>query len=295
VLAAVLYFGLYKFVGSFGAGTLVDSLQNTVFGEYLLPPVESAVRAVVPWPALADSRDGRLRDHQPGPSLRRGHRPARSSGPFFLAFFSGVWRTSGYLPRLAMLLDRLFKKIGLTGRAVIPLVLGLGCDTMAVLVTRTLETRREKVIAALLLALAVAVLGADGGDTGLLGSHPAGLVVWGAVIVGRLQSPAGFLAAPISAGDPPSFYMELPPAPPAAPGQRPHQDLLAGWSGTSRRCCRCLSWPDVLIWLGQITGLFPAPGGRLGSRGPLARSARRRGGGVFVRVLRRGLRGGGTL
>ena len=43
--------------------------------------------------------------------------------------------------------DRLFKKIGLTGRAVIPMVLGLGCDTMATMVTRTLPTKRERIIA----------------------------------------------------------------------------------------------------------------------------------------------------
>jgi ferrous iron transport protein B len=48
--------------------------------------------------------------------------------------FSCSSRSGGYFPRLALLVDRLFKKIGLTGRAVIPMVLGFGCDTMATMV-----------------------------------------------------------------------------------------------------------------------------------------------------------------
>ena len=74
-------------------------------------------------------------------------------GFFFLVF--SVMEDSGYLPRLALLIDRVFKKIGLSGRGVIPIVLGLGCDTMATMVTRTLPTVRERIIATLLLALAV--------------------------------------------------------------------------------------------------------------------------------------------
>jgi ferrous iron transport protein B len=74
-------------------------------------------------------------------------------GTFFLAF--SVIEDSGYLPRLASLIDRIFKKIGLNGRAVIPMVLGFGCDTMATIVTRTLETRRERILSTLLLSLAI--------------------------------------------------------------------------------------------------------------------------------------------
>ena len=72
---------------------------------------------------------------------------------FFIVF--AIIEDTGYLPRLALLIDRLFKKIGLSGRAVIPMVLGLGCDTMATMVTRTLPTKRERLIATILLALAV--------------------------------------------------------------------------------------------------------------------------------------------
>ena len=62
-------------------------------------------------------------------------------GTFFVAF--GVLEDSGYLPRLAVMVNRLFKKMGLNGKAVLPMVLGLGCDTMATLTTRILETPRS--------------------------------------------------------------------------------------------------------------------------------------------------------
>jgi len=51
--------------------------------------------------------------------------------------------------------NRLFRKMGLNGKAVLPMVLGLGCDTMATLTTRILESRKERLIVTLLLALAV--------------------------------------------------------------------------------------------------------------------------------------------
>jgi ferrous iron transport protein B len=62
---------------------------------------------------------------------------------------------SGYLPRVAVLVDRLMQKVGLNGRAVIPMILGIGCVTMATLTTRLMGTRRERTIATFLLSLAI--------------------------------------------------------------------------------------------------------------------------------------------
>jgi len=77
-----------------------------------------------------------------------------------------------------MLVDRLFKWIGLSGRAVIPMILGFGCDTMATMVTRTLETVRERVIATILLALAIPCSAQLGVILGLLSPVPGALAVW---------------------------------------------------------------------------------------------------------------------
>ena len=62
---------------------------------------------------------------------------------------------SGYLPRIAALADRALTSLGLNGRAVIPLILGLGCVTMGTLTTRILGSKRERFIATALMAIAV--------------------------------------------------------------------------------------------------------------------------------------------
>jgi ferrous iron transport protein B len=66
-----------------------------------------------------------------------------------------VLEDSGYLPRIAALSDRSLSAVGLNGRAVIPLILGLGCVTMGTLTTRILGSRRERFIATALMAIAV--------------------------------------------------------------------------------------------------------------------------------------------
>jgi ferrous iron transport protein B len=62
---------------------------------------------------------------------------------------------SGYLPRVAVLVDRLMMKVGLNGRAIIPMILGFGCVTMATMTTRLMGTKRERTIATFLLSLAI--------------------------------------------------------------------------------------------------------------------------------------------
>lgn len=77
--------------------------------------------------------------------------------PLVLGFYLAlsILEDSGYLPRLATLVDRMLRIIGLNGRAVIPLILGFGCVTMATITTRLLGTQREKTIATTILQLAI--------------------------------------------------------------------------------------------------------------------------------------------
>ena len=89
---------------------------------------------------------------------------------FFLVF--GLLEDSGYLPRLAVMSDRLFRVMGLNGKAVLPMVLGLGCDTMATMTTRILATRKERVIVTLLLALGVPCSAQLGVILAMLGTVP---------------------------------------------------------------------------------------------------------------------------
>jgi len=251
ILLVVLYYGLYKFVGSFGAGVLVDFLETEVFGNYINPFMINFVESVVPFRLLQDLLVGEYG------IITLGMRYAFAIilpivATFFFAF--AIVEDTGYLPRLAMLIDKLFKKIGLSGRAVIPLVLGFGCDTMATMVTRTLPTKRERIIATLLLSLAIPCSAQMGVILALLAGKPLGLVIWLGVIM-LVFLLVGFLASKIMPGELPSFYMEIPPL------------RLPQLSNILRKTWMRLKWyfmeifplfifASLLIWLGQITKLF---------------------------------------
>jgi ferrous iron transport protein B len=77
--------------------------------------------------------------------------------PLVLAFYFSLslLEDSGYLPRLAALVDKTFNRIGLNGRAIIPIILGFGCVTMATITTRILGTEREKSIATAILQFVI--------------------------------------------------------------------------------------------------------------------------------------------
>jgi len=207
ILFLVLYVGLYLFVGKFGAGILVDLLQNRLFGSYIDPHITHFFEKALPWPAVQD-----LFVHDYG-IITLGLKYAVAIilpivATFFFVF--SIIEDTGYLPRLALLIDRFFKAIGLSGRAVIPLVLGFGCGSMATLVTRVLETRRERVIATLLLALAVPCSAQLGVILGLLSGTPAALMIW-AGIIALVFLFVGFLASRLLKGERASFYIEVPP------------------------------------------------------------------------------------
>lgn len=251
ILLIILYYGLYKFVGTFGAGVLVNFLEDKVFVTHINPFMVKLVNNLIPFKLLQGLLVG---DYG---IITLGVRYAFAIilpivATFFLAF--AIVEDTGYLPRLAMLVDQLFKKIGLSGRAVIPLVLGFGCDTMATLVTRTLPTKRERIIATLLLALAIPCSAQMGVILALLGDKPKGLIIWLAVVI-LVFLLVGYLASKIMPGELPSFYMEIPPL------RFPH-----AWNILRKTAMR-LKWyfleilplfifASLLIWLGQITGIF---------------------------------------
>jgi len=77
--------------------------------------------------------------------------------PLVFAFYFSLalLEDSGYLPRLAALVDKTFTRIGLNGRAIIPIILGFGCVTMATITTRILSTEREKSIVTAILQFVI--------------------------------------------------------------------------------------------------------------------------------------------
>lgn len=128
---------------------------------------------------------------------------------FFLLF--SLLEDSGYLSRLAVMVNRVFRAMGLNGKAVLPLVLGMGCDTMATMTTRILETRKERVITTLLLALAVPCSAQLGVLLAMMVSVSAlAAVFWVALMIG-VAFGVGWLAARLHGGQTSDFIIELPP------------------------------------------------------------------------------------
>lgn len=128
---------------------------------------------------------------------------------FFLAF--GILEDSGYFPRMAILLNRSFRAIGLNGKAVLPMILGLGCTTMATMTTRVLETRKERIVTTTLLALAVPCSAQLGVLLALMAAlSPSGTVVWLAVMTGVVLL-VGWLTAKVFPGETSDFLLEIPP------------------------------------------------------------------------------------
>ena len=250
LLFLVLYFGIYQFVGVFGGGTLVDGIEG-FFESQINPVVNTVVAAIFPWQVIQD-----LLANDYG-IITLGIRYAVAIvlplvTTFFLMF--SLLEDSGYLPRLSLLLDRLFKTIGLSGRSIIPLTLGLGCGTMATLVTRTLESKRERIIATLLLALTIPCSAQLGVILGLLSQEPTALIVWATVMLGVFLG-IGFLAGKVFPGNADCFYMEIPPL------------RIPSFKAILTKTYVRLKWyfgeilplfilASVLIWAGKLTGLF---------------------------------------
>ncbi len=207
ILLGVL-FAVYEFVGVFGATTLVGLLEEDIFEGLLNPAFTHFVSAAVDVPWVQEMLVGQYGLWTMGMTYALALiLPIVTT--FFIAF--GVLEDSGYLPRLTVIANRLFSLIGLNGRAVLPMVLGLGCVTMATLTTRILHSPRERMITIFLLALAIPCSAQLGVVLGMLGGVSfTAVLIWALAMVGILLL-SGFLAAKLIPGRRIPLVTELPP------------------------------------------------------------------------------------
>ncbi len=206
-MAIFLLYTMYKFVGQFAAGTVVNFLEQKVFSGYIIPWSNkiSSLAGLPFW--IHDLLLGKY-----GIISMAITYALAIIFPIIIAFFIffGILEDSGYLPRLCVLMDKLLHPLGLNGSAVLPLVLGLGCGTMATLTTRTLQTKKERILATLLLALAIPCSAQLGVILGILGgmSSKATFLWMGIIIVSGFF--VGFIASRIIPGRRPLLIQEIP-------------------------------------------------------------------------------------
>jgi ferrous iron transport protein B len=152
MLLTALY-AIYWFVGVFMAQTVVGITEEVIMGEYYGGFITSlADRFLTKGTFLEELAVGEFGVLTMAPIYLFGLLLPLVIG-FYLAL--SVMEDSGYLPRLATLVDRLLTGLGLNGRAVIPVILGFGCVTMATITTRLLGSKRERLIATVLLGVTI--------------------------------------------------------------------------------------------------------------------------------------------
>jgi ferrous iron transport protein B len=174
VTSMIILFALYKIIGVLIAGNLVNFLEKNILLKYYIPWISNIISSFVPNGILKDILIGEF-----GLLTMTVQYIVGILLPLIVGFniFMAILEDSGYLPRLAVLTDRMLSKIGLNGRAVIPIILGFGCITMAMISTRILGSKRERTIATAILGIVIPCSAQLGIIIGLL-SLAGGLKAW---------------------------------------------------------------------------------------------------------------------
>ncbi|MCH2226999.1 MAG: ferrous iron transport protein B [Candidatus Caenarcaniphilales bacterium] len=223
IATVIVYSFLFLFLGSFVAGTIVDFLEQSVFKAYYEPFVRNIVSFVFPIEASTMSNLVFTKPLTAIGTLLAGDYGILTLTitylyallmPLVLGFYFGLalLEDSGYLPRLAVLTDGVLSSLGMNGRAVIPLILGGGCVTMATVTTRLLSTEKEKLITMALLGLTIPCSAQLGVIQGLL-TNIGGFVpwlIWGGTLL-TVFIITGYVMNKLVPGDCGHFISDIPP------------------------------------------------------------------------------------
>jgi ferrous iron transport protein B len=215
-LAVITLFVIFQIIRFIGEG-LIGFLFEPIFEKLWAPLLMQASRLLGPG-FLHDVLIGRLVEgridfvESLGLLTTGLFVPIAMVLPYVFSFYLvlSFLEDSGYLPRLAVLVDNVMHRFGLHGLAVIPMMLGLGCNVPGAMATRVLETRRERFIAATLMAIAVPCMAQMAMVAGLIGRHGAkgfGLVFGSLFLVWVVL---GILLNRFSKGESPEIFVEIP-------------------------------------------------------------------------------------
>jgi len=179
--------------------------------------------------------------------------------PYIVSFYFvlGILEDVGYLPRLAVLMDTFMHRLGLHGYAIIPTLLGLGCNVPAILATRILESQRERFITATLISIAIPCAALQAMILGLVGERGIQYV---AIIYGTLfviWAVLGIVLRYTVKGFSPELLIEIPPYR-FPPWQIILQKLWIRTSGFLMEAIPIILGAILVINLLYILGIFTA-------------------------------------
>lgn len=207
LLTLTLYF-MYKILGVVVAGKVVGFTEGTIMEGFYRPFIESLIGGFL----SSETFIGNILIGEFGVFTMV---PVYILGlllPLIVGFYlmMAVLEDSGYLPRIAALVDRMLTFLGLNGKAIIPIILGFGCVTMATVTTRILGTKREKIIATVLLGLAIPCSAQLGVIAGLITELGAFYTMVYAITIVAVFVLAGTLLNKLMPGESSHLLIDLP-------------------------------------------------------------------------------------
>lgn len=208
ILAMALY-AMYVIIGQFIAGTVVGITEETIMLGYYEPAVHGFVDQFISEQSVL----GTILVGEFGLLTMTFTYVLGLLMPLVIGFyfFLSLFEDSGYLPRIATLVDRLLNGIGLNGRGVIPLILGFGCVTMATITTRLLVSERERRIAIILLGLTIPCSAQMGVIAGLLAGVGGVYVALYAIVIFATLVIFGTILSTVLPGKTSDLLIDLPP------------------------------------------------------------------------------------
>lgn len=208
ILLVILY-ALYQFIGVFVAQTLVGITEEMIMIDIYQPFIINLVsRFITPGSLLGKILIGEFGVLTMTITYIFGLLLPLVAGFYF---FLALLEDSGYMPRIAALVDRGLNYLGLNGRAIIPMLLGFGCVTMATVTTRLLGSKREKIIAIFLLGLAIPCSAQLGVIAGLIAPLGLDYFIIYVVTIFAVYAITGTFLNKVLPGDSSDLLIDLPP------------------------------------------------------------------------------------
>jgi len=204
IIVLAVIFLTYLIIGKFGATFLVNELDQYVFS-----PLIAYIDKLIPWMILNRFLIGDYGILTTGLFNAIG-----TVLPIITLFFLvlNLLEDIGYLTNLIILTNRLFKKVGLTGKSILPIVLGFGCKTMATLSTKILDSKKEKYIAIFLIGLAIPCSSQLSVSIAVLALQPISAFIIVIIVLAVIELSAGLILNRLIPEEKHSdFILEIPP------------------------------------------------------------------------------------
>ena len=249
IFAAVMFIVYYVSVTTVGT-ILTDWTNDTLFGEWIIPAAQTGLESI----GCADWLTGLLVDGiVSGVGAVLGFVPQMLVLFLFLAFLEGC----GYMARIAFIMDRIFRKFGLSGKSFIPMLIGTGCGVPGVMASRTIENDRDRKMTIMTttfipcgakLPIIALIAGAlfDGAAWVAPSAYFVGIaaIICSGIILKKTK---------MFAGDPAPFVMELPAYHLPTVGNVLRSTWERGWS-FSKKAGTIILLSTIVIWFAQSFG-----------------------------------------